>query len=101
MNSDLSSKEKVILTACPGTNIRKIRRLLVKNKGDPDKVIDALYEPDSSAENAEESNIPQTDKEEQPVLDHIEKPASEDDKEKANLDQILEEESADMLSPLS
>ncbi|GAA5814957.1 hypothetical protein MFLAVUS_008460 [Mucor flavus] len=41
---DLSSKEKVVLNACPGTNIRKIRRLLIKYKGDPDKVIDALYD---------------------------------------------------------
>ncbi|KAG2234837.1 hypothetical protein INT48_000500 [Thamnidium elegans] len=41
----LSSKEKVVLIACPGTNIRKIRRLLIKYKGDPDKVIDALYDP--------------------------------------------------------
>lgn len=38
------SKEKVILNACPGTNIRKVRRLLRKHKGDPNKVIDALYE---------------------------------------------------------
>ncbi|KAI9253341.1 hypothetical protein EDC94DRAFT_525340, partial [Helicostylum pulchrum] len=40
----LSSKEKVVLNACPGTNIRKIRRLLIKYKGYPDKVIDALYD---------------------------------------------------------
>ncbi|KAI9307804.1 hypothetical protein BJ944DRAFT_228300 [Cunninghamella echinulata] len=38
------SKEKVILNACPGTEIRKIRRLLRKYKGDTDKVIDAIYE---------------------------------------------------------
>ncbi|KAI8340881.1 hypothetical protein BC941DRAFT_450336 [Chlamydoabsidia padenii] len=45
------SKEKVILNACPGTSIRKIRRLLRKHKGDPDKVIDALYESDNTAIN--------------------------------------------------
>ncbi|ORZ18158.1 hypothetical protein BCR42DRAFT_413269 [Absidia repens] len=44
------SKEKVILTACPGTNIRKIRRLLRKYKGNPDKVIDALYEEQNKEE---------------------------------------------------
>ncbi|CAO3638976.1 unnamed protein product [Cunninghamella echinulata] len=39
-----NSKEKVILNACPGTEIRKIRRLLRKHKGNTDKVIDAIYE---------------------------------------------------------
>ncbi|KAI8081785.1 uncharacterized protein BX664DRAFT_201146 [Halteromyces radiatus] len=49
-NNEVSpdSKEKVILNACPGTNIRKIRRLLRKYKGNPDKVIDVLYESSNS-----------------------------------------------------
>ncbi|CAO3614412.1 unnamed protein product [Cunninghamella blakesleeana] len=38
------SKEKVVLIACPDTDIRKIRRLLRKHKGDTDKVIDKIYE---------------------------------------------------------
>ncbi|KAI9489756.1 hypothetical protein BDB00DRAFT_841255 [Zychaea mexicana] len=33
----LDSKEKVVLAACPDTDLRKIRRLLRKHKGDPDK----------------------------------------------------------------
>ncbi|RCH89408.1 hypothetical protein CU098_009381, partial [Rhizopus stolonifer] len=40
----LTSTEKVVRNACPDTNIRKIKRLLIKYKGDPDKVIDVLYE---------------------------------------------------------
>ncbi|KAI8371550.1 uncharacterized protein BYT42DRAFT_72836 [Radiomyces spectabilis] len=43
-DEDMDSKEKVVLTACPGTHIRKIRRLLRKYKGNPNAVIDALYE---------------------------------------------------------
>ncbi|KAI9472259.1 MAG: hypothetical protein EXX96DRAFT_583432 [Benjaminiella poitrasii] len=47
---ELTSKEKVVRNACPDANIRKIRRLLIKYKGNPDKVIDALFEADSSHE---------------------------------------------------
>lgn len=41
---ELNSKEKVVKSAFPDTSIRKIRRLLIKHKGNPDKVIDAIYE---------------------------------------------------------
>lgn len=40
----LNSKEKVVKSAFPDASIRKIRRLLIKHKGNPDKVIDAIYE---------------------------------------------------------
>lgn len=43
-DEELSSKEKVVRSAFPDASIRKIRRLLIKHKGDPDKVIDAMYE---------------------------------------------------------
>lgn len=57
MDESLNSKEKQILRACPGANIRKIRRLLIKNKGDPNKVIDALYEDNTAPEDADEKNV--------------------------------------------
>lgn len=41
---ELNSKEKVVKNAFPDASIRKIRRLLIKHKGNPDKVIDAIYE---------------------------------------------------------
>lgn len=41
---ELNSKEKVVKSAFPDASIRKIRRLLIKHKGNPDKVIDAIYE---------------------------------------------------------
>ncbi|KAI8982144.1 hypothetical protein BDF20DRAFT_453495 [Mycotypha africana] len=41
---NMSSVEKVVRNACPDISIYKIRRLLVKYKGNPDKVIDAIYE---------------------------------------------------------
>jgi OTU domain-containing protein 3 len=34
----------MVLNACPGTNIRKVRRLLKRYHGDVNKVIDKLYE---------------------------------------------------------
>ncbi|KAI8387320.1 hypothetical protein BD560DRAFT_419793 [Blakeslea trispora] len=40
----LTSVEKVVRNACADTSVRKIRRLLIKYKGNPDKVIDAIYE---------------------------------------------------------
>ncbi|CAO3649557.1 unnamed protein product [Mucor fragilis] len=43
-DEELSSKEKVVRSAFPDASIRKIRRLLIRHKGDPDKVIDAMYE---------------------------------------------------------
>ncbi|GAN02028.1 OTU domain-containing protein 3-like [Mucor ambiguus] len=43
-DEELSSKEKVVRSAFPDVSIRKIRRLLIKHKGDPDKVIDTMYE---------------------------------------------------------
>ncbi|CEP13799.1 hypothetical protein [Parasitella parasitica] len=41
---ELNSKEKVVRSAHPDASIRKIRRLLIKYKGDPDKVVDAIYD---------------------------------------------------------
>lgn len=48
-DEELSSKEKVVRSAFPDASIRKIRRLLIKHKGDPDKVIDAMYESEQVA----------------------------------------------------
>lgn len=49
---ELNSKEKVVKSAFPDASIRKIRRLLIKHKGNPDKVIDAIYESEhKSAQN--------------------------------------------------
>jgi OTU domain-containing protein 3 len=55
-DDEFDSKEKVVLNACPDASIRQIRRLLKKYKGNPDKVIDALYEennPENDKENTE------------------------------------------------
>ncbi|CAO3652291.1 unnamed protein product [Mucor hiemalis] len=57
IDENLNSKEKQILRACPSTNIRKIRRLLIKNKGDPNKVIDTLYEDNMEAENGKDNGV--------------------------------------------
>ncbi|CAO3703662.1 unnamed protein product [Rhizopus stolonifer] len=46
---EYDSKEKVVLNACPDASIRRIRRLLRKYKGNPDKVIDVLYEMEDHA----------------------------------------------------
>lgn len=79
MEENLNSKEKQILRACPGTNIRKIRRLLIKNKGDPNKVIDALYEDNTAAEVGEEKDAneeaPQTMEDVESVVKLEQKPA--------------------------
>ncbi|KAI7856370.1 hypothetical protein BDC45DRAFT_549285 [Circinella umbellata] len=56
-NDLLDSKEKAVLAACPDTNIRKIRRLLRKHKGDPDKVIEVLYELPVENEEQEETTV--------------------------------------------
>ncbi|KAG1055460.1 hypothetical protein G6F43_002580 [Rhizopus delemar] len=55
-DDEFDSKEKVVLNACPDISIRRIRRLLKKYKGNPDKVIDALYE-ENNTENDIESTI--------------------------------------------
>ncbi|ORY91111.1 hypothetical protein BCR43DRAFT_498523 [Syncephalastrum racemosum] len=65
-----NSKEKIVLESCPGTSLVKIRRLLRKHKGDPDEVINALYEeeygiPDIKAEDAEEDIMPTPAQEQQ------------------------------------
>lgn len=46
----LDSKEKVVLSACPGTRIQKVRRLLKKYHGNPNKVIDKLYEDENKVQ---------------------------------------------------
>ncbi|KAL0136729.1 hypothetical protein V8B55DRAFT_1542033 [Mucor lusitanicus] len=55
-DEELSSKEKVVRSAFPDASIRKIRRLLIKHKGDPDKVIDAMYELEHKDANNEPTN---------------------------------------------
>ncbi|KAL9537843.1 hypothetical protein MBANPS3_011412 [Mucor bainieri] len=55
-DEELSSKEKVVRSAFPDASIRKIRRLLIKHKGYPDKVIDAMYE----SEHKNANNEPET-----------------------------------------
>ncbi|KAI8636727.1 hypothetical protein BD408DRAFT_448184 [Parasitella parasitica] len=42
--NELTSKEKVVRNAHPDASIHKIRRLLIKYKGNPDKVIDIIYD---------------------------------------------------------
>ncbi|KAI7900322.1 uncharacterized protein BX663DRAFT_545040 [Cokeromyces recurvatus] len=71
---ELNSKEKVVKNACPDANIRKIRRLLIKYKGNPDKVIDALYEEKEekigSKENEEGYDIHENKKESEKEQDN-------------------------------
>ncbi|KAF1799837.1 hypothetical protein FB192DRAFT_1388775 [Mucor lusitanicus] len=56
-DEELSSKEKVVRSAFPDASIRKIRRLLIKHKGDPDKVIDAMYELEHKDANNEPTKL--------------------------------------------
>lgn len=69
-----NSKEKVVLESCPGTSLVKIRRLLRKYKGDPDEVINALYEEEYGAtdiktEDAQDALVPAPAEEQQPKED--------------------------------
>jgi hypothetical protein len=89
------------MQVCPGTSVRKIRRLLLKNKGDTDKVINALYEPDPSTETIEEDNKIPEKEEEQAALDIKEKSVPEGHEEKTSIDKDTEGEIADISSPLS
>lgn len=49
----IDSKEKVVMQSCPDVSLRRVRRLLRKHKGDPNKVIDVLFE-EQAAQDAEE-----------------------------------------------
>lgn len=50
----IDSKEKVVMQSCPDVSLRRVRRLLRKHKGDPNKVIDVLFEEQAAQDAGEE-----------------------------------------------
>ncbi|KAI7888709.1 uncharacterized protein EV154DRAFT_425276, partial [Mucor mucedo] len=57
---ELTSQEKIVLNACPDTNLQTIRQFLKKHKGIPDDAINAIYE--SQLEEAVETHDEASDK---------------------------------------
>ncbi|KAI7865532.1 hypothetical protein BDF14DRAFT_1824588 [Spinellus fusiger] len=57
----MTSQEKTVQNSCPDVSVRRIRTLLRKYKGDPDKVIDFLYEAMYQEEEKKEETEAQMD----------------------------------------
>ncbi|KAI7885276.1 cysteine proteinase [Lichtheimia hyalospora FSU 10163] len=78
----IDSKEKVVMQSCPEVSLRRIRRLLRKHKGDPNKVIDVIFEEQTAQDVGEEQEEkPINQENNDSVTDKLNEPKNEEPKE--------------------